>query len=124
MATILLNHVAITNEGDGVFLRAAAAGWGRSGQNGGKVTLIAAKQIIDGDLIVDSVSSLDLTLSDGSALTGAVNPDNEGAVTVTLTGGSTWTLTGDSWVDSLDCADGNIDLNGHTLYVNGEAWTA
>ena len=124
-AVITLTGVTFVNEDEsGVFLRAAAAGWGRSGQNGGKVTLIAAKQIIDGDLIVDSVSSLDLTLSDGSALTGAVNPDNEGAVTVTLTGGSTWALTGDSWVDSLDCADGNIDLNGHTLYVNGEAWSA
>ena len=121
--TITLSGVAITNEdASGVFLRAAAAGWGKSGSNGGHVVLDAFGQTIDGDMIVDEVSSLALSLADGSQLTGAINADNESDdVTVYIDAKSTWTLTGDSYVTSLDCS-GTIDLNGHTLYVNGVAY--
>ena len=38
--------------------------------------------------------------------------------------GSTWTLTGDSYITSLTCGADAIDLNGHTLYVNGKAYEA
>lgn len=41
---------------------------------------------------------------------------------VELDANSTWTLTGDSYVTSLTCAPGSIDLNGHALYVNGVAY--
>ena len=36
--------------------------------------------------------------------------------------GCTWTLTGDSYITALTCDADAIDLNGHTLYVNGEAY--
>ena len=36
---------------------------------------------------------------------------------------STWTLTGDSYITSLTCNAGSINLNGHILYVNGEVYT-
>ena len=36
--------------------------------------------------------------------------------------GSTWTLTGDSYITSLTCSAGSINLNGHKLYVNGEEY--
>ena len=36
--------------------------------------------------------------------------------------GSTWTLTGDSYVTSIT-GDGSVDYNGYTLYVNGTAYT-
>ena len=42
---------------------------------------------------------------------------------VTIESGSTWNLTADSYVTSLDNA-GSINLNGHTLYVDGKAYTA
>ncbi|MBQ6663492.1 MAG: hypothetical protein IJM69_08140 [Firmicutes bacterium] len=120
---IALTGVAITNNGDGVFLRAAAAGWGRDGQNGGHVTLTATDQSITGDLLVDEISSLDLTLYGTSDFTGAVNPDGEeGEVNLVLTDEAVWTLTADSYVTSLEAADGAIDLNGYTLYVSGEAY--
>ena len=32
---------------------------------------------------------------------------------------STWTLTGDSYITSLTCVQGSINLNGHKLYANG-----
>ena len=125
VATISLSDADIVNDdADGVFLRAAAAGWGSEGSNGGQVTLNAANQVIDGDMVVDDVSNLNLYLTDGSTLTGAINSDGQaGEVYVELTGGSTWTLTGDCYITSLTCDAGSINLNGHTLYVNGVAYT-
>ncbi len=123
--TITLNGVDITNNGDGVFLRAAAAGWGREGENGGKVNLSASGQEINGDLLVDDVSALNLYLKDGSSFNGAVNPDGaSGDVYVEVEAGSRWILTADSNITSLTCEAGSIELNGHTLTVNGKEYTA
>ena len=121
---INLSNASITNNGDGIFLRAAAAGWGSEGSNGGQVTLNAANQIINGDMIVDSVSNLNLYLKSGSAFTGAINSDGQaGEVYVEIEDGSTWTLTGDSYITSLTCGADAIKLNGHKLYVNGVEYT-
>lgn len=123
--TIDLENVDITNnDSEGVFLRAEAAGWGNSGSNGGKVTLTATGQDIDGDIIVDEVSALNLYLTEGSSFDGAINSDGTaGEVYVELDEDSTWTLTGDSYITSLTCNAGSINLNGHILYVNGEVYT-
>ena len=122
-ATIDLTGAAIVNEDeDGVFLRAAAAGWGSEGSNGGHVTMTAAQQTIDGDMIVDEVSSLNLYLTESSSYTGAINTDGAAGVYVEIEDGSTWTLTGDSYITSLTCGAGSINLNGYKLYVNGEEY--
>lgn len=123
---ITLSEATITNtDSEGYFLRAAAAGWGSEGSNGGQVNLNASKQTISGNMLVDDVSVLNLYLKDSSTFNGAINSDGQaGDVYVELTGGSKWTLTADSYVTSLTCDADSIDLNGHTLYVNGEAYTA
>ena len=121
---INLSNASITNEGDGVFLRAAAAGWGKEGSNGGQVTLNAEKQTINGDMLVDSVSTLNLYFKSGSNFTGAINPDGaEGSVYVEVEKDSTWTLTADSYISSLTCDADSINLNGHKLYVDGKEYT-
>ena len=121
---INLTSANITNEADGIFLRAAAAGWGSEGSNGGQVTLNASKQTINGDMVVDSVSNLNLYLKDKSTYTGAINSDGQqGEVYVEIESGSTWTLSGDSYITSLTCEADSINLNGHTLYVNGKKYT-
>ena len=124
-ATIDRAGAAIVNEDEeGVFLRAAAAGWGSEGSNGGHVTMTASQQTIDGDMIVDEVSSLNLYLKESSSFSGAINSDGQaGDVYVEIEDGSTWTLTGDSYITSLTCSAGSINLNGHKLYVNGEEYT-
>ena len=123
VANISLADADIVNESDGVFLRAAAAGWGKEGSNGGQVTLNADNQTIDGDMVVDNVSNLNLYLKNGSTFKGSINPSGAaGAVYVELAGGSTWTLEGDSYISSLTCEAGSINLNGHTLYVDGKAY--
>ena len=123
-ATIDLTGATIVNEDtEGVFLRAAAAGWGSEGSNGGHVTLTSAQQEINGDILVDEVSSLNLYLSKNSLFTGAINPSGAtGEVYVEIEDGSTWTLTGDSYITSLTCSAGSINLNGYKLYVNGEEY--
>ena len=124
-AAIDLTGVSIVNEDEeGVFLRAAAAGWGSEGSNGGHVTMTAEQQTIDGDMIVDEISSLNLYLKESSSFNGAINSDGEsGDVYVEIEDGSTWTLTGDSYITSLTCGAGSINLNGHKLYVNGQEYT-
>lgn len=123
-ADITLSNVNITNNGGGAFLRAAAAGWGNEGSNGGKVNLTAASQKIDGDMIVDDISVLNLYLDGGSTFNGAINPDGAaGDVYVELTDGSKWTLTGDSYIKALTCDADSIDLNGYTLTVGGKEYT-
>ena len=121
---ITLNGATITNEGDGLFLRAQAAGWGSEGSNGGLVNLTATNQKINGDMLVDSVSVLNLYLKSGSVFTGAINSDGaQGEVYVEIESGSTWTLTADSYISSLTCEAGSINLNGHKLYVDGKEYT-
>lgn len=123
VCTISLDGVKVTNEdASGVLLRAAVAGWGSEGSNGGHVTMTLANEQISGDIVVDEVSELNLTLADGTSYEGAINADNTGAVYVEIESGSTWTLTGDSYVTSLTCDADAIDLNGHTLYVDGVAY--
>ena len=50
-------------------------------------------------------------LKDGSSYTGAVNTDGAaGSVYVELSGDSTWTLTGDSYITSLTCGTDNVKI--------------
>ncbi|MDO4972620.1 MAG: hypothetical protein Q4E38_00280 [Eubacteriales bacterium] len=124
-AEITLRAVEIENtDEEGVFLRAAAAGWGREGSNGGHVTLRAAAQSIDGDMLVDEVSTLNLYLTENSSFTGAINPDGAaGEVYVEIEDGSVWTLTADSYISGLTCPAGAVVLNGYTLSVGGIVYT-
>ncbi|MBQ9549753.1 MAG: hypothetical protein IJU87_02980 [Lachnospiraceae bacterium] len=123
VADISLNNADISNRGGGAFLRAAAAGWGNEGENGGKVNLYADTQEINGDIVVDDISALNLYLSNGSEFTGTVNTGGEaGEVYVELKDGSKWTLTADSFITSLTCDMDAIDLNGHKLYIDGDEY--
>ena len=124
--TIDLRDAEIINQdADGIFLRAAAAGWGNEGSNGGHISLTAADQEINGDMIVDKVSEMNLYLTEGSTYTGAINSDGAaGSVYVEIEDGSKWILTGDSHITSLTCGADAIDLNGYTLYVGDETYEA
>lgn len=121
--TISLKNVEFTLAND-TFLRvegnSSSRGWGTEGANGGDVILTAEDQTIDGNILVDSISSLDMTLTD-STLNGAVNPDGEGGtVKVTLSGDSHWELTADSYITEFDGDVSQIVSNGYHVYVNGE----
>ncbi|MCR5826702.1 MAG: S-layer homology domain-containing protein [Oscillospiraceae bacterium] len=125
-AIYLTDNTIINNDGD--FLRAEAAAWGSSGSNGGLVTMTLNDQDVSGDIVLDSISTLDLRLTDDSDYVGTINGENTAqSVTLTLDADSTVTLTGDSYVTALsnaDTANSNIYLNGYRLYVNGTAVSA
>ena len=62
-------------------------------------------------------------MKDSSSFSGAINSDGAGGdIYVEIEDGSTWTLTGDSYITSLTCSAGSINLNGHKLYVDGEEY--
>ena len=112
------------NMADGVFLRAvgnsSSRGWGKSGENGGDVKMTLTDQTVEGDIVVDEISSLDLDMS-GSVLTGAINADNSGGnIGVFLDENSTWNLTSDSYISSFEGDISNINAGEFHLYVNGE----
>lgn len=121
----LKNNTITNNDSEGNFLRAQADSWGSSGSNGGNVTLTMTKQKASGNIVIDSISTLDMTMKSGSSYTGTINGDNSAkSIKLTLDKKSRIKLTGDSYVTSLDDADtdySNIDFNGYTLYVNGTA---
>ena len=112
------------NMADDVFLRAvgnsSSRGWGKSGENGGDVKMTLTDQTVEGDIVVDEISSLDLDMS-GSVLTGAINADNSGGnISVFLDENSTWNLTSDCYISSFEGDISNINAGEFHLYVNGE----
>lgn len=120
----LENNKIINNDASGNFLRIQKDSWGKSGSNGGTVILNLTNQSATGNIVVDSISSLTMSLKNGSVFKGAVNGANAGAVSLSLDESSTLTLTGDTYVESLtnaDSANSNINFNGYKLYVNGTA---
>lgn len=114
---------AVLNLDDGMLLTESADSWGTAGSNGGNVTLKAVSQKLKGTVTVDSSSSLALELQSSSSYSGKINTSGQsGTVSVSVASGCKWTLTGDSCISSLT-NNGTIDTNGHTLYVNGIAYT-
>lgn len=121
----LSNNVIVNNDSDGNFLRAQKDSWGNSGSNGGKVTLKMSNQKATGNIVIDSISTLDMNMESSSYYEGSINGDNQAkSITLKLDSSSKIKLTGDSYVTSLEDDDStysNIDFNGYTLYVNGVA---
>ena len=116
----LTNNKIVNNDSNGYFLRAQKDSWGKEGSNGGIVTLNLTNQKITGNIGVDEISSLTMNMK-SSSFKGMIDA-KDGEVKLTLDKKSTITLTGDSYVTSLDNADSsnsNINLNGYKLYING-----
>lgn len=122
-SSIKLTDVKFTMA-DGVFLRAAgntsSRGWGKQGENGADVKMILTDQTVSGDIIVDDISSLDLTLT-SSDITGAINSDNSGgSISLTLDENSSITLTADSYVTEFNGDISRVNAGNFHFYVNGE----
>ena len=94
--------------GSGTFLEVSSQNqWGTTGSNGGNGELKTDSEKIDGNVIVDNISSLNWTMK---------NTEFKGAAD-----GSTWTLTGDSSLSSL-AVSGKIDYGSYKLTVNGKTY--
>lgn len=125
-AEITLTGVSLTNAADGALLRvegnSASRGWGAAGQNGAQAVFNANSQLLTGDVIVDSISTLDFNLSGGSTFNGTIKiVENaqggtavDGNANVVIGEGCTWSLTGDCTVSTLE-NNGEIIFNGFTI---------
>ena len=124
---IELSDVDIVNEdSEGYLMRvvgnSAKRGWGSAGSNGAQVEFTADAQTLEGDIIVDTISTLSMALKNGSVFTGTVNivenADGGTAVdnnaVVTIESGCTWNLTGNCTITSLE-NNGTINFNGYTI---------
>lgn len=130
-STITLNNVDINYNDDNEFFLQCTGntnqrGWGQSGVNGADCHFTGISQDMQGDVIWDSISDLDFYLTEGSSLTGAVVDDEsyageggEGYCNVYVSADSTWTVTGDSTVSSLENEGTIVDGNGKTVTIQG-----
>ena len=134
-STFILSDVDITYADDSdFFLRctgnANERGWGTTGENGADCHFTGISQEMEGDVIWDSISQLDFYMTDGSTLTGAVTQDDTyanggsgGYCNLYIDKDSTWIVTGDSTVTSLDCAGTIKDADGNTVTIKGSDGT-
>lgn len=124
-SVITLSGVELVNDGGYLLYVAgnsAANGWGTAGANGAQVEMNADAQVLNGNIAVDSISTLSIVLKNGSSLTGTINiVENEQGGTavsdnaaVTIESGCTWTLTGNCTISSLT-NNGAINFNGYTI---------
>ena len=130
-STITLSNVDITYNDDNEFFLQCTGntnqrGWGQSGANGADCNFTGISQQMEGDVIWDSISDLDFYLTDGSSLTGAVVDDEtyageggDGYCNVYVSEDSTWTVTGDSTVSSLENEGTIVDSDGNTVTIQG-----
>lgn len=111
-----------------------ANNWGRAGSNGGDVTFTGLGETLTGDISVDSISSLDLYLLDGTTYTGQIQStanvgdqnDSAATITINLDQDSTWVVTGDTTVFALNAEDGAqiVDEDGKTVTIVADDTTA
>jgi len=124
---VTLSGVALTNNDPDSYLmricgNSASRGWGKAGSNGAQVIFCADSQSLSGNISVDTVSTLDMTLKGNSTFNGTVNivdnAQNGTAVAnnavVTVEAGSVWTLTGNCTLTSLT-NNGTVNFNGYTI---------
>jgi len=109
-----------------------ANSWGTAGSNGGDVTFTASEQVLEGDLVVDTISSVDFYLLNGSTWTGsaeieenAVNTSaTDAPITINVSSDSTWVVTESCTISALNVEDGGqvVDEKGNTVTIiaNGE----
>ncbi len=127
----ILSGVTITaSDGSEYFLRctgnANQRGWGTTGTNGADCKFTAISQQMNGNIIWDSISQLNLYVTQQSTLTGAVLDDETNAGeggdsygTVYLDGTSSWVVTGNSVVTNLNSEGTIVDAAGNTVSIIG-----
>lgn len=144
-ARVLLSDTRLEfDEGHAALLRAEGnngSGWGTSGKNGALCDFTARNQKLKGAVQVDSLSSVDLYLLEGSQWTGSssIRSNTSGSavsenLNVSIDGTSTWTVAANSTVTNINLAEGGklvdtrgrsvklVDQNGFTL-VDGASDT-
>jgi hypothetical protein len=123
---INLNDVLINNSSS-ILILASADQWGAAGSNGGNVVLYANNQVLIGNILADSSSTVKATLQNTSLLIGSINSGNTArSVNIFLNDSSSrWSVTADSYLSALSDSTGisgstitNIAGNGFNVYYD------
>ena len=126
-AEVVLQNTTLDFDSENVQLINAAGnssnGWGTEGKNGGTVKFTAIDETMSGNIYTDSISSVDMYLTEGSEWTGVSEGENN--LNVTVDGTSTWVVTADTTVADLNAADGAkiIDADGKTVTIKADGKT-
>jgi hypothetical protein len=123
-ASIYLEGVALSLSQGQALLHVSgndgSLGWGEAGNNGAACVFIAKDQTLYGDIIIDELSSVSLTLRGETAYTGTVNVANTARTAkVTLEDDAVWTLTDNAYLTAFTGRVSGIVTNGFTVYING-----
>ena len=126
-ANVVLQNTTLDFDSENVQLLNAAGNsannWGTEGKNGGDVTFTAIDETMSGNIYTDKISSVDLSLTEGTTWTGVSEGENN--LNVTVDGTSTWVVTEDTTVADLNAADGAkiVDADGNTVTVKADGKT-
>ena len=133
-AVITLKGVEVTNSSDDVLISVCDDGWSSSSTASNEATFTLNNETISGDMLVGDDSTLTVKLIGNTTYTGKTSGQitnakgtevstTIGTVKMAIGQNSTWVLTGDCEVTSLE-GTGKIDYNGYTLTVGGVAYTS
>lgn len=135
-ADIVLSNTTLDFDSDVASLLLAAGNdsnnWGSAGNNGATVKFTCIDEDVAGDIVADTISSVDVYLADGTTWTGAANIQQNSAgntssdpVSISVDGTSTWVVTEDSTVSNLTVADGGavVDEAGNTVTIVSDGAT-
>ena len=134
-STFNLNNVNITPSSNNEFFlkctgNANKRGWGQSGANGADCSFTTENQKMEGDVIWDSISTLDFKMTEGSTLTGGFIQDEScagnggsGKADLSIDATSTWIVTKDSQLSSLTNKGTIKDAEGKTVTIKGSDGT-
>lgn len=128
-STFILDSVDITYSSDNDFFlkctgNANGRGWGSSGSNGATSNFTAINQEMEGNVIWDSISKLDMYMTSGSTLKGAFIDDEsnagdggDGYASLYIDESSTWTVTANSTLTNLYNAGTIIGADGKSVTI-------
>jgi hypothetical protein len=130
-ANVLLSNTTLDFDSDNANLFTIQGndsnGWGTAGSNGATVRFTALGETISGNIDVDTISSLDAYLLEGTTYTGAAtistnavntNP-TDSPITMNIDGTSTWVVTADTTISNLNAESGAkiVDESGNTVTI-------
>lgn len=135
-AKMVLKDTEIQTGSDDVALIQATGNssnnWGTEGKNGGTLTFTGYGESLSGNIIADTISSVDFYLMDNSNWTGATEiqenskgSTSEAPIKISVDGTSTWTVTEDCTVSALAVAEGGkvVDSQGKTVTIKADGKT-
>ena len=130
-STFYISEVEITYAEDCEFFLKCTGnrnqrGWGQSGANGADCTFTANTQEMNGNILWDSISTLDFKMENESVLTGAFLQDESAAgnggsgyANLSVDETSIWIVTADSTLSVLTCQGTIVDADQNSVTVQG-----